>query len=341
MVTAYRSADGVKWTVIGSDAITMTETVYVGIAVTSHNVSAATTAVVDALTVRGSGASANQPPIVSLTAPASGAAYTAPATITISASASDPEGRMSAVEFYSGTALLGRDTTSPYAISWNSVPAGSYALTAVALDADGESATSAAVTISVSAATNQLPTVTLTTPAQGAQFTAPATIALAASASDPEGRLSAVRFYAGATLLATDTSAPYAFSWSAVPAGTYSLTAAAEDADGGRSTSAAVSITVSAAVSPPRYVVFSASPDHATSAVTAYLLEIFASGANPAIALPLATSDLGKPAPAANGDITVDRATLFTGLASGSYVATVSAVGPGGKGMSAPVTFTR
>jgi regulation of enolase protein 1 (concanavalin A-like superfamily) len=130
MVTAYRSADGVKWTVIGSDAITMTGTVYVGIAVTSHNDSAATTAVVDALTVRGSGVPANQPPLVSLTAPASGTGYTAPAAITISASASDPEGRMSAVEFYSGTTLLGRDTTSPYATSWNSVPAGSYVLTA-------------------------------------------------------------------------------------------------------------------------------------------------------------------------------------------------------------------
>jgi chitinase len=164
---------------------------------------------------------------------------------------------------------------------------------------------------------------------------------LAASASDPEGRLSAVRFYAGATLLATDSSAPYAFSWSSVPAGTYSLTAVAEDADGGRSTSAAVSITVTATVGPPRYVVFTASADHATSAVTSYLLEIFASGANPAVAVPLATSNLGKPAPAANGDITVDRATFFTGLASGSYVATVSAIGPAGKGTSAPVTFAR
>jgi regulation of enolase protein 1 (concanavalin A-like superfamily) len=246
MLTAFRSADGVNWTVIGSDAVTMTGTVYVGIAVTSHNVSAATTAVVDSLTVRQSGTPVNQPPLVSLTAPA-----------------------------------------------------------------------------------------------QGAQFTAPATIALAASASDPEGRLMGVRFYAGTTLLATDTSAPYSFSWSAVPAGTYSLTAVAEDADGASATSAAVSIAVIAAVSPPRYVVFTASSDHATSAVTGYRLEIFASGANPATAVPLAISDLGKPTPAANGDITVDRSTFFTGLASGSYVATVSAVGPGGIGRSAPVTFTR
>jgi chitinase len=189
--------------------------------------------------------------------------------------------------------------------------------------------------------TNRPPLVSLTAPTPGAQFTAPATIALAASASDPEGRLASVRFYAGTTLLATDTTAPHSFSWSAVPAGTYSLTALAEDADGESAMSAAVPITVAAAVSPPRYVVFTASTDHNSSAVTSYLLEIFASGANPDMAVPLATSTLGKPAPATNGDITVDRATFFSGLAAGSYVATVSAVGPGGTGRSAPITFTR
>jgi hypothetical protein len=55
----------------------------------------------------------------------------------------------------------------------------------------------------------------------------------------------------------------------------------------------------------------------------------------------VATSDLGKPAPAANNDITVDRATFFSGLAPGNYVATVTAAGPGGRTRSASVTFTR
>ena len=85
---------------------------------------------------------------------------------------------------------------------------------------------------------------------------------------------------------------------------------------------------------------FTASSDHATS-VTSYLFEVFASGANPATATPVATSDLGKPAPAANNDITVDRATFFNGLAAGNYVATVRAIGPGGTTRSASVTFTR
>ena len=49
----------------------------------------------------------------------------------------------------------------------------------------------------------------LTSPARGATFTAPATINMAANASDPENQLARVEFYNGTTLLGTDTSAPY------------------------------------------------------------------------------------------------------------------------------------
>jgi hypothetical protein len=154
--------------------------------------------------------------------------------------------------------------------------------------------------------------------------------------------MASVDFFAGSTLISSDTSSPYSATWSPPSAGTYSLTAVAHDADGGSTTSGAVSVTVALAPqsTPPRYVVFTASSNHAT-AVTSYLLEVFASGANPATATPVATSDLGKPAPAANNDITVDRATFFSGLAAGNYVATVRAIGSGGTTRSTSVTFTR
>jgi hypothetical protein len=47
---AYQSPDGVTWTLVGSDTIAMTSTVYVGIAVTSHNQLATTTGVFDSVT---------------------------------------------------------------------------------------------------------------------------------------------------------------------------------------------------------------------------------------------------------------------------------------------------
>ena len=75
--------------------------------------------------------------------------------------------------------------------------------------------------------------------------------------------------------------------------------------------------------------------------MTSYRLDIFAAGANPNTATRLTFSNLGKPAPDGAGDITVDRASFFSALAAGSYVATVSAVGAGGEGRGAAVTFTR
>ena len=57
--------------------------------------------------------------------------------------------------------------------------------------------------------------------------------------------------------------------------------------------------------------------------------------------LNMATSDLGKPTPDANGDITVDRGTFFAALAPGTYQATVSAIDSAGLGRSSPTTFTR
>jgi len=43
-ITAYRSTDGVSWTTVGSDTIAMASTIYVGLAVNSHDVTNAATA---------------------------------------------------------------------------------------------------------------------------------------------------------------------------------------------------------------------------------------------------------------------------------------------------------
>ena len=94
------------------------------------------------------------------------------------------------------------------------------------------------------------PTVSITSPANGATFTAPASIPITASASESGGSISKVEFFNGATLLGTATSSPYTFTWSSVPAGTYSLTAEAFDASGTTATSSAVSVTVNPATTP-------------------------------------------------------------------------------------------
>src|SRR5690606_19651387 len=79
----------------------------------------------------------NKAPIVSITNPDNDQQFTAPANVSITATASDSDGTVTKVEFYNGTTKLGEDTSSPYAFSWNNVPAGSYTLIAKATDNDG------------------------------------------------------------------------------------------------------------------------------------------------------------------------------------------------------------
>jgi hypothetical protein len=88
------------------------------------------------------------------------------------------------------------------------------------------------------------PSVTLTNPTAGSTFAAPATIHLAATATETDGTIAKVEFYSGATKLGEATAEPFAFDWTGVTAGTYALTAAATDNDNNRVVSSAVSVTV-------------------------------------------------------------------------------------------------
>ena len=92
---------------------------------------------------------------------------------------------------------------------------------------------------------NKAPTVSITSPVNRATFVAPASVTIQASAADRDGTVTLVEFFQGTTKLGQDASAPYAFTWPSVPAGTYSLTAVATDNQGAKKTSRAVTISVS------------------------------------------------------------------------------------------------
>ena len=69
------------------------------------------------------------------------------------------------------------------------------------------------------------PAVTLTSPTDGAVYTAPATINLSATVTTNSHTINKVGFYNGSTLLVEDTTPPYTATWSSVPAGSYSVIA--------------------------------------------------------------------------------------------------------------------
>jgi regulation of enolase protein 1 (concanavalin A-like superfamily) len=188
-----------------------------------------------------------QPPIIALTSPASSLSYAAPANLNCAASVTANGHTVTKVQFFNGTALLGEDSTSPYSFPWNNVSAGSYSLKARVVYGAGSTLDSAAVTATV---TNPPPTIALTSPTDGANFTAPAAISLAANVTANGHAISKVQFFNGPALLGEDTSAPYNYSWNGVSSGAYILKARAVYDSGSAVDSAAVNITVAGLPAP-------------------------------------------------------------------------------------------
>ena len=183
-------------------------------------------------------------PNVAIVNPTGGSTFHSPAKIGLTAEASVTNGSITRVEFFADDLpKLGEATSAPYSLFWVNPPPGEHRLLAIATDNFGGVAASEEVLITV----NAVPTIALTSPANGALFTSPGTIALTANASDGDGSLVRVEFHNGTTLLGTATNTPYAWNWTNVAEGTYTLTALAVDDRGGTTVSAPVTVTVRAA----------------------------------------------------------------------------------------------
>jgi hypothetical protein len=188
------------------------------------------------------------PPAVAVTAPLNGATVSG-ATVTVSASATDTGG-VAGVQFKLDGVNLGAEVrTSPYSISWNTIAAsnGPHTLTAVARDAAGNSATSAAISVTVNnVADTTPPAVALTAPLNGATVSG-AAVTVSANATDNVGVVGVQFLLNGSPLGAEVLTSPYAISWNtaSVPNGSHTLAARARDAAGNLAVSAAVSVVVS------------------------------------------------------------------------------------------------
>jgi len=76
------------------------------------------------------------------------------------------------------------------------------------------------------------PQVSITTPANGGIFFAPANVTVQAQATDADNNVSVIEFYSGARLLHTSSSNPGGFQWRFLPPGYYELYARAVDSFG-------------------------------------------------------------------------------------------------------------
>ncbi|HEY0172750.1 MAG TPA: Ig-like domain-containing protein [Pyrinomonadaceae bacterium] len=201
-------------------------------------------------------ATPNDLPVITLTAPADGTTYAAPATITLTADATDAGGVITQVAFYNGSALIATDTAAPYSVSWPSVGAGTYSLTAVATDDRGATATSAASMVVVYPPLS----VSVVSPTAGTGFDTGSKVAINAEAAAATNAIVKVDFYYAAaatptnkTLIGSDTTAPYSIQWSSpTTVGHYVVSAKVTDSALATASSADVSVSLKAqAIDPP------------------------------------------------------------------------------------------
>jgi uncharacterized delta-60 repeat protein len=181
---------------------------------------------------------------VRISNPTNNQSFTGPATISISAVANAPGGTISKVEFYNGSTLLSSDNTFPYIFVWKNVRAGNYTLTVKATDNTGLIVKSPDLHISV--VPDKAPVVTITSPIKNGIYHGPTSVVLSADAidGDPDGTISKVEFYNGTTLIYTDNTSPYTYTWENVPVGDYAITAKAKDNTGNVTTSGVVNFSM-------------------------------------------------------------------------------------------------
>jgi len=263
------------------------------------------------------------PPVVTLTSPPAGSTYRVGAPVPFAATAVDPDGTVARVEFLVDGNIVATRTSSPYSANVPIASSGPHNVSARAVDNTGMTSTSASVAITVIA--NQSPAVTLTSPMSGQSFTTGAAVPLAATASDADGSIAKVEFFANGTLIATKIVSPYTANWISAGVGNVTLMARATDNDGATTDSAGVTVTV--------------------ATITQTGISITAPANNSTVTTP--TLNIDMTAQAANGTLTkielFDGATLLASVATPAvttlnFTYTWSSIPPGSHTLTAKAT---
>ncbi|MCW5619758.1 MAG: S8 family serine peptidase, partial [Burkholderiales bacterium] len=175
-------------------------------------------------------------PTVSITSPAAGS--TLSGTVSVSMNASDNKA-VTRVDLLVDGKVVGSDTTSPYAISWNTaaVANGSHTLQAKAYDAAGNVGSSSSMSVKVAAAATggdtTAPSVAIVSPTNGS--TVAGVVRISLTASDNVGVARLTLFIDGVRIASMNNYGALMYDWR-VPAGNGTLTstvmAQAEDKAG-------------------------------------------------------------------------------------------------------------
>lgn len=337
VVSAYRSDDGVYWTLMGSDTIALSETVYVGVAVTSHDEDTLTSASIASLLVAPLLPGGWESSDIGSPGLPGFARYSA-GTFAVEAAGADIW-----------------NASDQFRFTYQPVSGDVDLVARVASLASGDNWTKAGVMVRESLAPDAAHASVFMTGAKGVAFqrrlsTGLPSVHTSGGAYDVPGWIKLERrgdvvtaLFSADGLLWTVIGAellplPYTiYAGLAVTShDAYAYTQAQFDgvtvarSHGSDSGSTPPDVVTSAAA----LAKFTPSPDNDT-AVSYYVLDIFDAAADVSTAAPVISADVGKPA-VVDGECTVDISSVVRSISSGSYVAVISAVGPGGRSSGAP-----
>ncbi len=172
--------------------------------------------------------SGNPLPTSTLSAPTTGSVVAVGASVPFTATATD-NGSIAKVEFYVDNVMVNSTTTSPYTYTWTAT-AGTHWIEAWAYDNTGALTRSNANKLIVG---NQPPTVSFNAPANNWKLPINSAYTIQATASDPDGTVARVDFYANGVLIGTANSSPFSISYTATTYKSYiELKAIATDNNG-------------------------------------------------------------------------------------------------------------
>jgi hypothetical protein len=171
------------------------------------------------------------------------------------ANATDNTG-VSSVNFYADGVSIGAATRQGTTNQWvlnatlsgapfSAKGVGSYAITAIASDADRNQTQSAVVNLDVTAAVaGTAPSGSLASPQEGSVQIVGQSVPLRALVTDADGAIASVRFYANGVLVDTVRNTPFTGSWTPTVAGSYNLVLVITDAQGATTVTSPVAVTV-------------------------------------------------------------------------------------------------
>jgi parallel beta-helix repeat protein len=156
-------------------------------------------------------------PLCSITSPQEGASYTKLDTIDISVYALDPDGQIQSVTFVIGNVDSCVDLSTPYQYDWNpaDVPSGIYEINAIAKD-NHDNNNSAQVSVTIEAIP---PSCEIISPGQDSTFMDGDEVQFTVAALDTDGVIRHVNFYVDDSLVSTDNTSPYQYTWNTTGVG--------------------------------------------------------------------------------------------------------------------------